>query len=180
MAEYRLDVRPFLHDIGGGTHVSDTLDIGTLVVGDESFESVEPARFDVSVSNAGEAIVAIGSVVAPVRATCVRCLCDFETEIHGEFEGFWPRPGQDAPDDTEMSGEVDDVGTIDLAPALVAALVVEAPFAPLHQEECKGLCTSCGQDLNVGSCDCGEPVDEAHPFAALRELLDDGSTEKPE
>lgn len=178
MAGYRIDVRPFLDEIGGGVEVSDTFEMDELVVGDERFALVEPPSFRVSVSNAGEALVAVGSVTAHVRATCSRCLREFETEITGDVEGLWPRPGQPALEDQDISGEVDMNGTIDLEPALTAALVVEAPFAPLHDEECEGLCAVCGADLNEGPCGCGEEVSEEHPFASLKGLKleqDEGS-----
>jgi uncharacterized protein len=171
MAEFRLDVRPFLENVGGGAHVSDVLEFEHLVVGSETFLLREPAGFDVTVSNAGEGIVAIGSITAPVKATCSRCLCEFDTDIVAEVEGFWLRPGDEEPEDTEISGVVDSEGAIDLAPALIAALVVEAPFAPLHDEDCAGLCPGCGADLNSEACNCTEATDATHPFAALEGLL---------
>lgn len=172
MAEYRLDVRSILDEIGASIHVVDTLDLGSLTVGEETFTLLEPARFDIHISNAGEAIVPTGRITAVVRATCSRCLCDFETEIQGEIEGYWPRPWHTPPEKEDVTGEVDGEGKIDLGPALVAALVVEAPFAPLHDEACAGLCATCGEDLNAGPCSCAhDEVSEDHPFAKLKELL---------
>lgn len=172
MAEYRLDIRPILDEVGGSLHVVDTLDLGALAVGDETFTLRKPARFDIHVSNAGEAFVSTGRITAPVTATCSRCLCEFDTEIAGDVEGYWPRPGHVVAQEDDVTGQVDAEGAIDLGPALLAALVVEAPFAPLHDEACAGLCARCGADLNVGPCECpsGE-VPEDHPFAKLKGLL---------
>ena len=178
MAEYRLDVRPFLDEVGGGTHLSDTLELQSLVVGDETFTMRGPVVFDVTVSNAGEAIVAVGTVKAPVTATCSRCVCEFDTEISGDVEGYWLRPGDAADGDTEVTGEVDPEGRIDLEPALLAALVVEAPFAPVHDEECRGLCVSCGADLNVEECACEAAVSDEHPFAVLKGLVVEDDSER--
>jgi len=178
MPEYRLDVRPFIDDVGGGVQVDDTIQIDELVVGDERFVMRGPVSFSVSVSNAGEMLVAIGSVTAPVVANCSRCLCDFDTQIVGDVEGFWERPGQEVPEDVDLSGEVDMEGRIDLAPALIAALVVEAPFAPLHDEECAGLCATCGADLNVEECGCQQPSEGGSPFEALKGLFVEEDAEK--
>lgn len=172
MVEYRLDVRPFLDDVGGGTHVTDTLEIDDFKVGEECFVVNAPIAFDVTVSNAGEALVAVGTVKAAVTATCSRCLCDFPTEIVGDVEGYWPRPGHPVPEGEDVTGEVDSAGSLDLGPALMSALVVEAPFAPLHDEDCAGLCLKCGADLNEGACGCDADIDPAHPFAGLRSLVD--------
>ncbi len=178
MAEYRLDVRPILEQVGGSVHASDVFELDKLVVGDETFVLTEPARFDVFISNAGEALVSTGHISAAVRATCSRCLCDFETVINGDVEGYWLRPGDTAPEDEDVTGTVDEDSSIDLEPALMAALVVEAPFAPLHEEDCAGLCATCGADLNEGPCDCGqEGVSDEHPFAALKTLLNEDATD---
>lgn len=174
MAEYRLDVRSILDEVGGSIHVVDTLDIPELVVGEETFTLREPARFDVHISNVGEAFVPTGRVKAPVTATCSRCLCEFDTEITGDVEGYWPRPGHTPPEEEDVTGELDSEMRIDLAPALIAALVIEAPFAPLHDEDCAGLCPECGADLNEGPCACtSDRASDDHPFAALKGLLNE-------
>jgi uncharacterized protein len=171
MAEYRLDVRQILDEIGGGIHVADTIELDSLVVGDETFIPRGPAGIDVMVSNAGEALIAIGTIGIEVTAVCSRCLIEFETRIEGDVEGYWPRPGYEAPEDQDVSGEVGTDGRIDLWPALLAALVVEAPFAPLHAEDCAGLCAQCGADLNVEECKCADEPDDEHPFAALKGIF---------
>ena len=34
---------------------------------------------------------------------------------------------------------------------------VELPFAPVCRPDCRGLCSRCGGDLNLGECTCAEP-----------------------
>lgn len=171
MNSYLIDVRSILEDTGGSVFIDDVYELPVLVVGDESFTLRSPASFSVTVSNAGSGIVAFGSITAEVTATCSRCLCEYDDEISGEIEGVWARSGQETLGD-EGTGEVDSEGRIDLAPALIAALVIEAPFAPLHDEACKGLCAECGSDLNTEPCSCGERPTGDHPFAGLAELLE--------
>jgi uncharacterized protein len=55
--------------------------------------------------------------------------------------------------------------------------VLEAPFAPLHDEECAGICPECGADLNQGPCGCETAVRGPHPFAALEGLLEGTDSE---
>lgn len=172
MNPYYVDVRSILGDTGASIFVDDSIEFDRLVVGDESFVQREPASFSVTISNAGTGIVAHGSITAKVTATCVRCLCEFDDEITGDVEGTYLAPGQEPLDD-EAAQAVDSEGRIDLEPALTAALVIEAPFAPLHDEECQGLCSSCGADLNEGPCACEKTVSEDHPFAALKSLMQD-------
>ena len=57
MPEYMVDVRRILEEIGGSVHAEDILDLDVLQVGEERFDLLEPARFDIYISNAGEALV---------------------------------------------------------------------------------------------------------------------------
>lgn len=159
--------------LGASIEVKDTLDLAVFEVGSESFTVREPIAYDLTVTNTGAGIVAMGHVVAPVMATCARCLCEFPTEIEAEVDGFYVRPGQEAdlPEEQEVEF-IDAEDSIDVLPAVMAALVLEAPFAPLHDENCAGICAQCGADLNEGPCGCAEPADLTHPFAALKDLTD--------
>jgi uncharacterized protein len=67
-------------------------------------------------------------------------------------------------DITYLSGD-----TIDLQEILTEQLQLQIPFQPLCREECKGMCSNCGADLNVGRCACAK-VASSHPFAALRDM----------
>jgi uncharacterized protein len=61
----------------------------------------------------------------------------------------------------------DDV--LDLEPLVRDALLLELPTVPLCREECAGLCSNCGVDLNVTTCDC--TTEDFDPrWAALRSL----------
>lgn len=170
MLHLYVDVKPILDTIGASLDLKGELDIGVLEVGEERFTLNRPATYSVILSNAGEGLVTTGSVTADVQGTCSRCLCEFPLEITGDVEGYYLRPGDVAPEEEEPE-EVDPEGRIDLVPALMAALVVEAPFAPLHDEECKGLCARCGADLNTEECGCEDATPEDHPFAALKDLV---------
>jgi uncharacterized protein len=171
---YRVDVAPIFEVLGESICVSSDLQLQTLQVGAEVFAPTEPAHFDVTITNTGTAIIAMGSVSLPVIATCARCLCEFPTEISGEVDGFYVRPGHDEglPEEQEIE-YIDAENHIDILPAVMAALVLEAPFAPLHDEECAGICALCGADLNDGPCACAEHRQDGGPFSALQGLLQD-------
>jgi len=183
MIPYKVDIRSILEEVGTWVDVEAPYALDRFELGAETFVLREPASIAVTISNAGAGIVVTGTITAEVTATCARCLCEFPSTISGEVEGFYLRPGIDteagAESDGEETGQVDADGSIDLGPALLAALVVEAPFVPLHAEECAGLCPECGADLNVGECSCHEKPDASHPFAALEALLNEPEEPAP-
>ena len=176
MDTYRVDVKSILDDLGGTIAVSDTFPLLDLNVGDEHFTVREPVRFTVTVTNGGTGIVAYGTVSADVTATCARCLIEFPITITGEVDGYFIRHGDtdNIPEEQDVE-EIDSEGYIDLYPEIMGALVLEAPFAPLHDEECAGICPECGADMNTEPCDCADAPDPGNPFAALGTLLEQGT-----
>ena len=169
---YRVDVKSILDSLGESIEVRDVLRLDVLEVGDGRFVVREPIRFEVRMVNTGTGIVGMGTVVAPVVATCARCLCEFPTDITAQVDGFYVEAGKNADLPEEQVAELLDAdGYVDIRPSLISALVLEAPFAPLHDEECAGMCVECGTDLNTGSCTCGDAPDRDNPFASLGSLL---------
>ncbi len=172
METYRVDITSILDVLGDSIAVSDVLQMKSLDVGDEHFALRAPVRFDVTLTNGGTGIVGIGTVVAETIATCARCLVEFPLDIEAEVDGYYVEPGdtENIPEEQEY-WEIDADGFVDILPAITSALVLEAPFAPLHADDCAGLCPECGADLNVESCDCEHGFDETNPFAALGDLI---------
>jgi DUF177 domain-containing protein len=173
MESYRVDVESILDVLAQTVEVCDDLPFETFEVGAEVFVPRGPAHFDVTLTNTGTAIIGMGRVTLPVFATCARCLLEFPATIDAEVDGLYVRPGHEEglPEEQEIE-YIDADNHVDILPAIMAALVLEAPFAPLHDEECAGICPDCGADLNEGPCDCAGHAEEDHPFAALKGLLD--------
>lgn len=173
---YSVLIRGALDALGDSLVVSDTPDIAEVRLGGDVFTPTGPASFTVTLTNVGEGIIAAGEVVASFRTTCVRCLCDFETDVVGEVDGFFVHPGDEAtlPDEQERELIVDE--RIDLEPVIVQSLVVDLPFAPLHAADCAGICPTCGADLNTGMCGC-LPETAASPFARLKEVFPEAAAD---
>lgn len=171
MIAIRVELGPVLGQTGGEVALEGACDLRELVVGDERFGLVEPAGFSVTVTNTGAGFVLAGSVTARVTAECARCLRDFETELAADVEGFFVRHGEEhtVPEDQEF-GFVED-SAIDIGPAVEAALVLEAPFAPLHDPDCPGLCPECGADLSEGPCGCESARRAGGPLEALGDMF---------
>ena len=175
MDSYLVKVASILGDLGATIEVSDELTLETLEVGSEVFSLRAPGRFDLWLTNTGTSVVSGGRVVAEVSGICSRCLCEFPFLIEGEIDGFYVEHGKEEgiPEDQEYEF-IDHESVVDILPSVMVALVLEAPFAPLHDEECAGLCASCGADLNAGPCECQDAVEDTNPFSALGALLTDG------
>ena len=51
------------------------------------------------------------------------------------------------------------------------ALLLELPYRFLCSEDCKGLCSNCGINLNLGTCTCHEEEEVTNPFSALKAIV---------
>jgi uncharacterized protein len=162
--------RGCLDALGDSYTTEGALAVEEVRLGDDVFTLLEPLSFSVTLTNTGAGIVAAGSAHTRVRATCVRCLGEYESDVTAPVDGFYVRPEQDVdlPEEQEREHIVDE--RIDLEPAIFQAFVLELPFAPTCRAECPGLCPSCGADRNEGPCGCLGQGD-ASPFAVLREAF---------
>jgi uncharacterized protein len=168
--QYRTEVRTLFSSLSASRTVTGQLELSDVVLGEQAYRFEEPIAFEITLTNTGAGIVADGWSRARALTSCVRCLCDMALDVEAPVEGFYVLPGKerDLPEEQEVEIVADDM-TIDLAPAIEQSLIVELPYAPVHDDACRGICASCGADLNVETCDCaGQPP--AGRFDVLRSL----------
>ncbi|MDO4590444.1 MAG: DUF177 domain-containing protein [Slackia sp.] len=144
--------------------------------GPDEYRTVGALPYCVTLTNVGGAILVSGSVTGRLVTSCSRCLADMEVELNGEVEGYFIIEGEgEAPDDMDED-EFDvlpESHEIDLESLLMAAILVDMPLMPLCKDDCKGICSQCGSDLNEGPCGCVSDevqLGKNNPFAALKDL----------
>ena len=126
-------------------------------------------------SRTPQGILVQGRMIVGINTECVRCLSGFEYPFEIEInELFVPVTSENARE-TDPMYHIDEGYVIDLAPIVREEGVLSLPIQTLCGPDCKGLCPTCGQNLNEGQCDCIH--DDIDPrFAALRALLDDNQS----
>ena len=169
-----------LFEVSGSSSFSGLLELEALAIGPDTLTFAEPLPWAVSIMNTGEGSLLVSGVISgEARTACARCLEPFDLPLEGEVEGwiFLADPGDDLPEEMDEDEYVvlDERRGADIGAFLQAALVLDMPMVPLHDDECKGLCPTCGHNLNEGPCGCGqvEPDPDferaANPFAALKD-----------
>lgn len=147
-----------------------------------------PLRIDLVIYRSGEEVFAEGRVEGRVGFPCYRCLEPAAAPLSGSFRvTYLPAPAEIAgarrsetgeapaedmagapdPGDVDVYYHVD--GVFDLLPMLREQILVALPHRALCGENCKGLCPSCGADLNAGNCDCSAQSGFSK-FGKLRDL----------
>jgi uncharacterized protein len=112
------------------------------------------------------AVIARGTVTAPWRGQCRRCLVEtggvLSIDVQEVFED-----DHDPEETYPITGD-----RIDLEPLGRDAVLLELPQIPLCRELCLGLCPTCGAELNLGACAC--PTETADPRWAALDALREG------
>ncbi len=106
---------------------------------------------------------------------CSRCLKPLDETVTLDFEEEFiatvdARTGASlAPPGDRDAFLIDENHTLDLSEAVRQYREVSLLMQPLCREDCKGLCSQCGRDLNLGPCDC-EGADVSGPMSVLATL----------
>ncbi len=130
-------------------------------------------KVSVEVHDMSESFRVIGRVSARVTLDCGRCLKKFKLKMEPKFdivhvkesseeEGEIP-PGET--DELAMEGDIIDIGE-----DVRQTILLELPINPVCGKKCKGLCQTCGADLNKKKCGCDEPALNK-PFAGIKNIL---------
>ena len=102
------------------------------------------------ISRTPQGLLFEGKFSADVVLECVRCLEPFTQRLDTDFSEVYAYKDQDF---TDSGLIVPDDGNVDLAPVVREYLMLEYPIKPLCKPDCQGLCTVCGENLNLSTCE---------------------------
>jgi uncharacterized protein len=148
----------------------DLLDQGTALTAFTAVLNLKPMS--------GGTIHASGRVQAEPELECSRCVVRFRYKIDSEFSiDISPVAAMGQLHEHELTGgeletgfyEGDELEPVDV---VKEQLLISVPMVPVHSPDCKGLCQTCGADLNKGDCGCGNKGHEDFsPFSKLKDLF---------
>jgi len=177
-----MDLKPYLYtllpdlaDTGSYTVLEGTYELEGFQKGPRSFILDKGLQYALTMTNTGGSVVISGTVTAQVTGECDRCLEPAYLLLEGEAEGYvlFEAPSSETQADTdEYILAQPPEAIIDLASVLYSALILAVPPIILCDEDCAGICASCGVNLNEDACICTDSqIDENNPFASLKGLL---------
>lgn len=141
-------------------------------------ELAGPVDLDLRLQRTNRGIIVRGSLAAPLRRICARCLEPFVDDVRVTIdEEFLPsldletgRPVPVAELDAAVQ-RIDEHHELGLTRTFREELSLTEPMVPICRPSCRGLCATCGERLEIGVHDHDEA--EIDPrLAALARLLD--------
>lgn len=145
-----------------------------------------PISIEGSIMYTGEDFFVRGNFSANYTAHCGLCGKEVTNKIECEFnEEFCITEDLSHPDRFTYVGN-----TIDISKMVLDNIYLKLPLKLICNQECQGLCPTCGQNLNVAQCECNNYVQKSssldkeaainkkdNPFAVLENLFNDEEEE---
>ena len=159
-----LDLRQIIEVPGKSVPFKCELDTDGL-----KFESIKeyktPPTAEGRVFNEAGILTLEGTVTADMTCVCDRCGKEFDSVKVTNIKALITDGDSDDPEAFVLDGD-----KLDLGDALSTLFLLDMETKFLCREDCKGLCSECGADLNLGPCNCRKQIDPR--FAVLEQLLD--------
>lgn len=145
-----LDVKQLFDIVGEHKEFSFSLDLSSYDL-NGAFPFQSPVQVTGQVVNRAGIVTLSLSAVFTMHLICDRCICEFDKEYQFPFSHILVNA---------LNGEDNDEFIVvedhqlDLAELVLMDLMLQLPSKTLCKEDCKGLCFTCGQNLNDGACKC--------------------------
>lgn len=133
------------------------------------YRPLSKIRIDLQVTRVLKEITVIGDIRLSIQSPCSRCVEPVKIELN-PLVSLILSPSDKIKDDNEdLEHETYQGDEIDISNYLREQVAISLPQKVVCSEECKGLCTTCGTNLNKESCSCEK--DQVDPrFAILKDL----------
>jgi uncharacterized protein len=139
-----------------------------------------PVHLAFEISKDGRQFRLVGRVASSLALACSRCLDDMTVPVDLPFDLLY-LPHQENAGVEEVEVEDDDLTTafyrdeeIDLGQLVLEQFYLALPMKPLCRESCRGLCPSCGTNLNTATCSCVQEWTDPR-LEGLKALRDRGA-----
>ena len=150
--------------------------IDTIIYCDSTYNLASPINLIGKISkNAKDEIRIVADVDFILIDHCSRCLEPVEVPISYTIDGFLVSEGFDEDLFEDYDAFIIETEEVDLVKIIEQTLDFNLPSKVLCKEDCKGLCSGCGANLNKETCSCSEIAsdeDDIDPrFAKLKDMF---------
>lgn len=144
--------------------------------GDEEVPLVSPVKARLELTKAYSEIIVAGNVSAELELECSRCLKKYRRIMNEPVNVVYHPLAEIGTDRHELKDDEMDMGfyqgeELDLQELIREQVMLNIQMKPLCDENCKGICSQCGTDLNTDTCNCEEKKVDSR-LEILKKLLE--------
>lgn len=141
----------------------------------QEYKLTAPLSVHVEAVRSGERIISSVSIETEIETPCSRCLEPARSKISSTLRWIFSVTKEDEEQGDDW--EYDEMVLLDsweehieLGDYIWETFVTALPVSVLCRDDCRGLCSNCGANLNNGSCNCH--AEDGDPrFSILKNLL---------
>jgi len=127
--------------------------------GAEELSLVSPVKAHLELTKAHSEIIIVGTVNAELELECSRCLKKYRRIMQEPVHVVYHPLEELGTDRHELTDDEMDMGfyqgeELDLRELVREQVMLNIQMKPLCDENCKGICSQCGTDLNTDTCSC--------------------------
>ncbi|MFV1950908.1 MAG: DUF177 domain-containing protein [Nitrospinota bacterium] len=140
------------------------------------FRVTKPVSIHCDITKVGDEIYVRGKISFTIETNCSRCLASFTLSADQEFKVTY-LPATMRPSDEEIGLRRSDMhvscysnNRLDIILPVRDQIVLAVPIKTLCAPACAGLCSVCGQNLNIKKCCCYKSEEIDPGLSILKEL----------
>jgi len=143
-----------IHFVEEMHELNDILERGS----DGEYRFTVPLHVDMVHSRSGDDLLFSATLKSELIGRCGRCLEEYALALAREFS-LVLSPNRTFDREQELTADELSAGfyneeEVDLSALVHEETLLALPSRPLCREDCRGLCTQCGINLNLESCEC--------------------------
>lgn len=159
-----IDVSEIRKSPGESFHFDFSEKMDSLEVGNDEISFKDPVSISLDVKNVGNVLNFKGSIKGETVLTCSRCLETYPFHLETDFDERFIHESdiaaaqEDGIDTEDM--QVIEGNKIELGDIVSESILLNIPMKLICSENCRGLCSVCGINLNNSNCNCkSEEID---------------------
>ncbi|VBB05665.1 Hypothetical protein LUCI_0875 [Lucifera butyrica] len=166
----KINLLPIKTQVGSHKSFSFVASAGELGIPGEQDHFDGDITVKGQVINLGPGFKVEGTIYARAEYPCNRCLEPFFTTLEIPFEDEY-QESRNETDDPQAEVAYFQGDELDLTDLIRESLLLAEPLQIVCSENCRGLCSQCGANLNVKACSC-KRNDIDPRLAALQHFLE--------
>lgn len=164
-----VDLSNIIKVSGARLELDGDIELGEAQFLGENYRFPAPLSIKGEIYNNGQSLTLVANVAGSMLTECARCLKEIEVPLNFEVQELLSR----AEDGTDKDEDIIlfDGTEIDLDDIVADNFLMNISGRYLCSESCKGLCPTCGHNLNDGDCGCNHEVIDPR-WQALADILE--------
>jgi uncharacterized protein len=168
----QIDITQLKQSTGAVMNLETEIEMPPLEGERERITLLTPVVIDLQLKYSGGLVLVEGNIRVKIQLNCSRCLEAFPYQLEASISETYGEAHEEKTDAEIPEHSINQFtgDTVDFTQAIKENLLAALPMKAVCSADCRGLCPRCGQNLNLGECDCRKYEPDPR-LAVLQKLI---------